>query len=113
MGIIEIDKTLVPYQFDITLSNKNYTINVNYNYTFDFFTIDLILGTKVLVKAEKVVLDQFLFKEIYKDANGNLNEDFPEEVLFVSSGDNIVKRVSFDNLGDTVFLYYAEKEELA
>lgn len=112
MGIIEIDKTLLPYQFEINLSNKIYTLLFNYNVSFDFFTVDLILNGVTLVKAEKLVLDQFLFKEVSKDADGNLNPSFPEEILFVSTSDSSIKRVSYDNLGSTVHLYYAEKDEV-
>ena len=113
MGIIDINKNLVPYQFDITLSGKTYTIDIKYNILFDFFTASLSLGDTVLVENEKLVLGQFLFREQGEDQDHNLNPNFPEEFLYVGTTDDSIERVSWDNLGNTVFLYYAEREEVA
>lgn len=111
MGIIEIDKNLIPYTFDIELSGRLYTIEINYNYIFDFFTIDLYLDNKPLVKSEKLVLNEILFKDIYEDKEGNLNEKFPTEIL-IPLGNNDVERITYDNFGTEVQLYYAERSEL-
>lgn len=113
MGTIEIDKNLIPCSFDITLSGRTYTFNFNYNVDFDFFTVDLILGDKVLVSSEKMILNQCLFKEAAEDAEHNINPDFPEEILFAGSTDDSIQRVSYDNFGDSVLLYYAERDEVA
>lgn len=113
MGIIEIEKDLMPYRFDITLSGRTYTLAFNYNVDFDFFTADLFLGDTALVSGEKVVLNQFLFKEAAEDSEHNINPDFPEEILFVGSTDDSIQRVSYDNFGDSVLLYYAERDEVA
>jgi len=111
MGIIEIDKNLIPYTFDIELSGRLYTIEINYNYIFDFFTIDLYLDNKPLVKSEKLILNEVLFKDIYEDKEGNLNEKFPTEIL-IPLGNNDIKRITYDNFGKDVQLYYAERSEL-
>ena len=111
MGIIEIDKNLIPYVFDIELSDRVYTIEINYNYIFDFLTIDLYLDKKPLVKSEKLILNEVLFKDIYEDKDGNLNEEFPTEIL-IPLGNNDIKRITYDNFGKDVQLYYAERSEL-
>ena len=112
MGTIEINKLLAPYQFDITLSGKTYTIDIKYNILFDFFTASLSLEDKVLVENDKLVLDEFLFDQ-GEDKDHNLNPDFPEELLYVGSEDKSIYRVSWDNLGSTVFLYYMDRNEVA
>jgi len=112
MDIIDIDKTIVPYTFDINLSNRIYTININYNVLFDFFTADLLLNGAVLVKDEKIVLNQFLFREIAEDSEHNLDPNFPTELFYIGTTDNNIKRVSFSNLGDTVFLYSIDRSEV-
>ena len=96
-----------------TLSGRTYTLVFNYNATFDFFTVDLLLGDTVLVEGEKMVLNEFLFREAGEDSEGNINPNFPEEVLFMASTDDSIQRVSYDNLGDSVLLWYAERSEIA
>jgi predicted NAD-dependent protein-ADP-ribosyltransferase YbiA (DUF1768 family) len=112
MDFIEIDKTLIPYRFEIKLSDKIYTFYINYNCFFDFFTADLILNGTTLVTAEKLVLNEFLFRDVFEDEEHNLNPNAPQELLFVGSNDNSVKRVSYDNLGETVFLYVVDRTEV-
>lgn len=111
METIEINKLLAPYQFDIMLSGKTYTIDIKYNILFDFFTASLSLGDKILVENDKLVLGEFLFDQ-GEDKDHNLNPDFPEEILYVGSQDSSINRVSWDNLGSTVFLYCIEREEV-
>lgn len=112
MDSIDIDKTLVPYKFDINLSSRIYTFVINYNVLFDFFTADLLLNGSVLVKDEKLVLNQFLFRDISEDSDHNQDPNFPSELLFVGTTDNTIKRISYDNLGDTVFLYCISRNEV-
>lgn len=112
MGVIDIDKDIIPYQFDLELSNKIYTFTINYNFISDFFTVDLSLGDKILVQGEKIILDEVLFRETSTDAEGNISEDFPSEVLVFSASDNEVDRITFDNLGEDVQFYYITREEI-
>lgn len=111
MGVIEIDTSQVPYAFNIELSSKIYTIAINYNYIFDYFTVDLKLGDKVLVLGEKLVINKILFREVYEDKEHNINEEFPEELLMPVSSNNI-DRITYDNLGKEVELYYFDRSEL-
>lgn len=112
MGIIEINKSQIPYKFEIKLSSRIYEIVINYNFLFDFFTADLMLNNVTLIKSEKLVLNQFLFRDVCEDKEHNINSDFPKELLFIGTNDETISRISYDNLGETVFLYYAEREEV-
>lgn len=113
MGIININKYLIPYSFTIKLSGSTYTVSIKYNVLFDFFTASLSLGDMTLVENEKLVLGQFLFREQGEDMEHNINSDFPQELLYVGSEDISIERVTWDNFGDTVFLYYVERSEVA
>lgn len=102
--IIPIDVNSIPYEFDINLSGKQYTILIEYNQMFDFITVELKLNGETLAK-EKAVLDEILFKENYLDENHNKDERFPNEVLFFASDDDNVIRISLNNISESVFLY--------
>jgi len=112
-SIIDINISQIPFNFDISLSGRIYNIALRYNVIFDFFTADLKLNNTMLVQNEKLVLDQFLFREVYEDIEHNLNPDFfSKELLYVGCEDNKIKRVSLDNLGDTVNIYVIDRKEL-
>ncbi|MCY6957900.1 phage baseplate plug family protein [Clostridium brassicae] len=112
MGTIEIDKDLIPYRFDLELSNKIYTFVIKYNFISDFFTIDLLIDDKILVQSEKIVLNEQLFKDLYEDSEGNLNEDFFTEALIFKSSNKNINEITFVNLQDEVKLFYYTREEI-
>ena len=39
MNYIDIDKTKVPYEFEIVLNNETFQFELNYNSVGDFFTV--------------------------------------------------------------------------
>lgn len=112
MGTIEIDKDLIPYRFDLELSNKIYTFIIKYNFISDFFTMDLSLNNEILVQSEKIVLNEQLFKDLYEDSEGNLNEDFFTEALIFKSSNKNIDKITFSNLQDEVKLFYYTREEI-
>lgn len=112
MGIIELDVDLVPYTFNIELSERIYTLNINYNFIYDYFTMDLLLNEKVLVEGEKLVLNEILFREAYEDKDHNLNEEFPSELLMPVSDNNDTDRITINNLGKEVQLYYFDRSDI-
>lgn len=109
--IIEIDKNMIPYNFEIELSNRIYSFEIDYNFMFDFITVTLKLNNKILAK-EKAVLDEILFKEFYIDKEHNYNEDFPKEILYFGSNDENITRITFENLNESVQLYCIDPKEL-
>ncbi|WP_125153675.1 phage baseplate plug family protein [Clostridium rectalis] len=112
MGTIEIDTNLIPYSFEVELSQKIYTISVNYNYIYDFFTIDLMLNGEMLIQGEKMVLNEILFRDAYEDKEHNLNYKFPNELLIPIAVNDSITRITFENLGSDIELYYFERSEI-
>lgn len=98
---IEIDKDLIPYRFDIELAGEFFTFKVNYNNRFDFFTIDVERDGEVLVIGEKLMLNKTLFSAL-------TDQRLPKDYLipFNDGGDD--ERITFDNLGKTVFVFVGE-----
>jgi len=95
---LPIDKTLIPYQFDIALDGRTFTIGINYNSAYDFFTIDLYRDEKLIVSGEKIVYGRALF----------LNQqhlDVPHIPIIPYDLSLQECRVTWENLNNTVFLW--------
>ncbi|MBU5214351.1 phage baseplate plug protein [Heyndrickxia oleronia] len=99
--ILPIDKDLIPYQFEIELEGELFTFVVDYNFQFDFFTIDCLKNEKPLVYGEKLILNRPLFA-------GLTNIELPKITITPKDRAGIEKRITFDNLSETVFLYAGE-----
>lgn len=93
---IEINKELVPYQFNILLADEWFELYINYNKTADLFTVTLYKNDE-LICTEPVILGVPLFQDIYQPG-------FPaiSIVPYDSSGD--AKVATFDEMGKRVFL---------
>jgi len=89
---------MIPYGFDIVLGGRTFGFDVKYNAMRDFFTINLLRNDSYVVIGEKVVYGRALF----------LNQqhlDVPRVPIIpydLSLGED---RVTWDNLGVTVFLW--------
>lgn len=92
---IEINKEMIPYQFNILLADNWFELYVNYNKTADLFTISLYKDDE-LICTEPLVFGMPLFQDVYQP------EKFPS-VVFVPYGANATE-ITFENLGETVFL---------
>lgn len=112
MDIIPIDLSSIPYQTTITLSGKVYALTFDYNSMYDFFTASLSLNGEILVENEKIVLKQFLFREVAEDKDHNINPNFPEELIFCGTEDSTIQRVSITNFGNAVNLYVVDRSEV-
>lgn len=95
---ISIEKELVPYCFHITLNEKTFTFDVNYNAEHDFFTVDLYRDNELIVASEKIVYGRVLF-DCQQYAN------IPDTYIIPYDMAQNETRVSWDNLGETVFLW--------
>ncbi len=103
MEYIEIDKELIPYNFEITFDNETYTFEVNYNALKDFFTISLYKNDEIIVLEEKLIYGKPLFENVkYK------NISIPIIIPLDLSSKN--KKVTFENLNEQVFLYLRSDE---
>lgn len=107
---IEIDKSKIPYNFDIKLSGIIYTITIDYNNFSGDVTATLSLDGEVMLSGRKLILGEPLFEEVFYDNNGNKAEDFYTEVLVPYDLTWQETRVTLDNLGETVFLYVIERD---
>lgn len=95
---IEIDKSLIPYSFDITILGETFTFEVNYNDYKDFFTINLLKNGEVIVLGEKLVYAKPLFLSAQ-------HKDIPKvDILPYNLTENI-ERITFENFNESVFLY--------
>ena len=92
---IEINKDLVPYQFNILLADEWFELYVDYNATADLFTVTIYKDDE-MVCTEPLILGVPLFNDVYQP------ERFPSVTLVpYGEGENAI---TFENLGETVFL---------
>lgn len=98
MEYINIDVSLVPYKFDISLNGSTFTFEVNYNTKGDFFTVGLSKDGQKIVNSEKVVFGKPLFSDIsYRDV--------PSVEIVPMDKRCSMDRVEFNNFGKSVKLY--------
>ena len=100
---ISIDKSLIPYAFDITLEEETYTFEVNYNNANDFFTINLLKNSVIIVLGEKLVYAKPLFLSA-------VHKDIPWPTIIPFDLSENTERITFENLSESVFLYILEGE---
>lgn len=95
--IIEIEKDLIPYNFDILLEQEEFNLYIMYNSISDYFTVTLSKNGEVLVDNEPIVYGVPLFQDVY-------GENFPciDIVPLDESGQTNI--VSWENFCKTVFL---------
>lgn len=109
MEYIEIDKDNIPESFYIDLADETFKLKFAYNETSDYFTVDLYQSNEdgediEMVMGEKLVLNKPLWSDI-----SNLSLPAPQLVPIDLS--NNEKRITWDNLGETVFLYINDEIE--
>lgn len=110
---IDINKSELPERFEIDLADETFLLQFNYNETGDFFTVDLYgIGDEEdpmpIVYGEKLVLGRPLWENITSD-------DIPAPTLMPLDIGMEADRITFENLGVSVFLYIVDGdgEELA
>jgi len=97
--VIEIDKTLLPYAFDIELAGENFIIEAAYNKAADLFTVSLSTSEdETLVYNEPIIYGQELFADVYQSGL------FPKISIVPLCESGEETEVTYDNFGVTVFL---------
>lgn len=102
--VIEIDVSIVPYEFEIVLADETFKISVEYNETGAFFTLSLSKldeETSEFVEVcagEPIVYGVPLWNDVYR------NGKFPALVIIPKDESGEANAVTFDNLGRNVFL---------
>lgn len=104
MEYIDIEKEQIPYRFDISLAEENFTFEVHYNAEYDFFTVDLERDGEALAVGEKLVYGMPLFYDI-------MDNRFPKLPIVPFDESDKSKVVTWETLGKSVFLYVIEGED--
>ena len=103
--IIEVDKDLMPCNFNIVLGGEEFNMAFMYNKTADLFTCTLSKEGVVLVYNEPVIYGVEMFADIYKSGL------FPMVAIVPLDEAGIETAVTYDNFGKTVFLTIADESE--
>ncbi|MCM3143036.1 hypothetical protein [Brevibacillus sp. MER 51] len=101
MEYIEIEKGLIPYRFEISLSDAVFTFEIHYNSEFDFFTADLERDGELLATGVKLVYGVPLFTD-------SKDHRFPQEEIIPFDLSGTTQEVTWSTLEETVFLYVLE-----
>ncbi|QDQ03149.1 hypothetical protein FOH38_23395 [Lysinibacillus fusiformis] len=101
---IDINKDDIPYSMEIELVGEVFEIEFNYNRAHDFFTVDLFKNGKALVIGEKLKLNRPLFRN-------RVGLDLPKVQIIPKDRANSAKRITYENLNETVFLYVGDANE--
>lgn len=95
---ITINKSLMPYSFQILLGGELFEFTVLYNETYGYFTAELRKNGMLVCAGEKIVYGKKLFEEIYVAGKFPAVDIIPLDL----SGEH--DAVTFDNLSETVHL---------
>lgn len=104
MQRIEINKSLIPYTFQIILGAAEYTFRVDYNNHGGFFTVELSKGKETLCSGEPIVYGKRLFSEVW-------NYKFPAIDIIPIDPAGEYNAVTYDNLGERVILVIDNEEK--
>lgn len=94
---IEINKSLIPYTFDIVLGAEQFTFRVDYNNVGEFFTIELSKNGETICSGEPIIYGKKLFSDIW-------NNKFPAIDIIPIDPSKEYNAVTFDNLCAGVIL---------
>lgn len=103
MNIIEINKSLVPYDFDIVLGNETFNLRIDYNNLGGFFTAELTKGEETLCSGDPIIYGRKLFEEVR-------NSKFPAVNIVPLDPSDSYNAVTFDNLCEGVLLVVEDSE---
>ena len=98
MYIIEINKDIIPYTFNILLAAEWYEFRIDYNNTGNFFTVALSKDGVELCAGEPIVYGVPMFKDLLQRGN------FPNVSITPLDESSQNDAVTYDNLSSTVFL---------
>lgn len=103
--ILEIEKDLIPYDFEVLLGDELYEIEVNYNGVADFFTLALKKDGEIVSAGEPLIYGVPLFTDTY------MLGKHPAIMIVPLDESGHENRVGWDNLGKTVFLCIDDEGE--
>lgn len=98
MYVIEINKDIIPYTFNIELAKELYEMRIDYNNTANLFTVSLSKDGVEICYAEPIIYGKLLFGDLVNRGN------FPKVVIAPIDESGESNLVTYDNLSTTVFL---------
>lgn len=98
MKYIDIDKTQVPYQFEIRLKEETFQFEIYYNASHDYFTVNLYKDHNLVRYGEKIVFGRKLFE-------GLEYLNIPKVDIIPADTTKRSVRVDYENINEDVFLY--------
>ena len=101
---IEINKSLIPYTFEIVLGSELFAFRVDYNNTGDFFTIGLSKNGKTLCSGEPIIYGKRLFEDVW-------TLEFPAIDIVPIDLSGQYNTVTYDNFGNGVILAIDNEEK--
>ena len=103
--IIEIEKELLPYNFNIVLAGEEFNMEIMYNERADLFTCTLSKNGEVVVYNEPLIYGVELFADVYRA------DYFPALAIVPLDEAGIETAITYENFGKTVFLTIDDKLE--
>ena len=101
MDIIELNKSLIPYNFNFALGGELFNFIVDYNRTGGFFTIELSKGGETLCAGEPIMYGKTLFSDVR-------NSNFPKVNITAYDPSETFNAVTRENLCESVLLVVTE-----
>lgn len=98
MEVIEINKELIPYTFEMVLNREVFEFRVDYNNTADLFTVSLYKDGQPLCIGEPIIYGIPIFSDIQNRGH------FPKVTITPIDPSDETQEVTFDNLSATVLL---------
>ena len=105
MSKIPVSKTMIPYNFDISLGDEMFNIALGYNASADMFTAALSKGGTVICAGAPLIYGRPLFEQL------RVGEGYPAVTVIPWGPSGTADRVTWDNFGDEVQLYVDDGEE--
>lgn len=102
--IIEINKNLIPYEFEILLSDETFKIGVNYNEVADIFVLDLAKRNEDTGEFEDVCIGEPVMYGVPLWQDVFASGRYPALTIIPLDESEETNAVTFDTLGRTVFL---------
>ena len=96
--VIEVEKELLPYNFDIELAGEEFNIEIFYNAAADLFTATIMKDEEVLVYNEPIIYGVELFADVYKSGK------FPMISIVPLDESGQENTITYENFGTTVLL---------
>ena len=101
---IEINKSLIPYTFNIALGGEEFTFRVDYNNTGGFFTVELSKNGETICSGEPIKYGKRLFSDVW-------SPKFPTIDIVPIDPSGEYNAVTYDNLCEGVILAVDNEEE--